>query len=247
MWHFSLWLAIIAALHYLDYYVIQSGKFAALQSIRLSPLITTFGALTVAYRLQTQLARARTMPGANSPERERAVPRPVTRWVSVCAGALVVWSVVKVANPRSEFSLAVTRYAQTPGDWFEMCRWIRARGPQGARYLTPPGQEGFVSLTERSNIAEFKLNPDGGTGLSEWVTRLRDLSGGTPLVRGKNNPEKDLDRGYTTLSPAQLRALSRKYHALYAVLPSSAAKPFRVLHENSSFALVRVTPRAATR
>jgi hypothetical protein len=61
-----------------------------------------------------------------------------------------------------------------------MCLWIRDHGPR-ARYVTPPGEMGFVALSQRSNVAE--LQPRRGV-LPARVVRS------TPGPRRGNAPER---------------------------------------------------------
>jgi hypothetical protein len=137
------------------------------------------------------------------------------------------------------FSLGVSRFAEERSDWAEICRWIRDHGPR-AVYLTPPGNRGFTALAERSNVVEFKNNPDGGAQLAEWFARLRDLAGGAlPHGRGFAN-EQRLNAAYARLRADQLVSLGRKYRAGYAVVPRGSAAELEVVHQNGGYRLVKL-------
>jgi hypothetical protein len=106
--------------------------------------------------------------------------------------------------------------------------------------LTPPGEEGFVYLASRSNIGDFKNNPDGSQFLAEWYERVRDLAGGKlPRAKGFANGPL-LNQAYCDLTREQLVDLGKKYKAELAVLPKNSAAPFATLYENQGFKVVRL-------
>jgi hypothetical protein len=121
-----------------------------------------------------------------------------------------------------------------------MCNWIRENGPRDSVYLTPPGQDGFTVLTDRSNIVEFKVNPDGAFYLAEWYERLRDLTGGRLAnERGLRN-RRPLNKAYAELNAEQLRTIAQKYNTRYAILPKDSYTDFEKLYENGAFRLVKL-------
>jgi hypothetical protein len=107
--------------------------------------------------------------------------------------------------------------------------------------VTPPYNTGFIVLANRSNVVEYKLNPDGAAGLNEWVQRLSDLTGGS-LPVGDNKTEKQqlIWDQYAALTKEQLRDVGRKYGARYTVLPRTSTVRLPVLYENKGFRLVRL-------
>lgn len=225
-------LAGLALLHFLDYYVLGRGVFVKFQFIRMSSTITVFGSLALlcVWQRWNASARAATEAGGFL----KFAPN------LLLAAIVVGWIFYYSATLRRSYYFGVTNYAGQKSNWVEMCRWIAERGPTAGMFLTPPGNNGFTYLTNRSHVVEFKINPDGGLFLAEWYERLRDLAGGTlPEVKGlpARNP---LNRAYAALNPEQMRTLGEKYGANYAIVSkkSAAAASFEVLHENAEYALI---------
>ncbi|HZS06205.1 MAG TPA: DUF6798 domain-containing protein [Blastocatellia bacterium] len=228
----SLTLVALALVHFTDYYIIKNDKIANIQFIRLSPLVTVFGALCLIL-LANVLAR-------QGPRRGGRAWLPGL--VNACLILLALgWGTYATArDPDREFHPGVTRYSERKQDWVRICNWIKANGPRETVYLTPPGNDGFTALTDRSNVVEFKINPDGALYLTEWFERLKDLTGGKLASdRGLKN-RKPLNNAYAELSAEQLIALGAKYHAGYAVLPKASKVNFETLHENNGFRLVKL-------
>jgi hypothetical protein len=223
----SLTLGAFALVHFTDYYVLRDGRIASIQFIRLSPLITLFGTLS-AIAVVTGWA-------SDWPRR-----RP---WTVLLVNASLVlitasWAADRVRDGAS-FSLGVERYVDEATPWVDICLWIRDHGPR-ALYLTPPGDAGFTVLSRRSNVVEFKNNPNGASFLPEWFARLRDLSGGTlPAARGWNNAPL-LNRAYAALDSDRLAAVGRKYGAAYAVVPTASPADLHVLYRNADYRLVKL-------
>ena len=223
----SLMLVLMAIVHFADYYLVKHDRIANLQMIRLSPLITVLGSLSLIL-LVNRLAR-----------------RSGKRWIARAATAGLIaipagYGVYRAMQPEPGFYLGVRHYSDEPSHWVEMCNWIAENGPRDAVYLTPPAQVGFTALTHRSNVVEFKINPDGALHMAEWFERLNDLSGGKLANdRGLKN-RKPLNKAYGQLSAEQLIAAGKKYNARYAVVPKESKVDFETLHENEGMRLVRL-------
>jgi hypothetical protein len=231
---FLFWLSITicigAFLHFLDYYQVHNGSIAKLQFIRLTPCITVFGTACLMLAFETWRKKQK-----NSPANQFATRVTYSLILLLCIG----WSIFRIEKGLVHWG-TFQKYSETESDWVEMCVWIRDHGPQGVVYLTPPGEEGFTYLSDRSNIVEFKNNPDGGLFLEDWLTRLRDLSGGKlPDKKGFNNVYP-LNHAFALLTEEQLVSLSKKYNVGFAVLPSESAARFEVLHSNGGYRLVRI-------
>jgi len=230
----SLTLAALAIIHFTDYYLIKDGRIATIQFIRLSPLITVFGAVCLVALINalTDSVLARTGK---------------SRIAAVCSAGLILiaalWGVREVWKPDAIFHFGIVRYAEQSSNWIDICRWIRSNGPRDAVYLTPPGANGFTSLAERSNVADFKINPDSGLYLAQWFERLRDLAGGTlPNGRGYDNRQL-FNKAYGELSAERLVEVGKKYGAGYAVLPKSSKADFEVVYKNDGYRLVKLAIR----
>ncbi|HKR01757.1 MAG TPA: DUF6798 domain-containing protein, partial [Pyrinomonadaceae bacterium] len=166
---------------------------------------------------------------------------PLAHWANICLIlAVLTWFVYRNSPSRPGHWALVKRYADERSDWVEVCRWIGAHGPSGTIYLTPPGNEGVTYLSNRSNVAEFKINPDGGQRLSEWVERLSDLGGGhLPEERGFANASR-LNEAFASLDDEQIKALGEKYGAGHAVVSESSRVSFEEIYKNNSYRVVRL-------
>lgn len=230
----SLTLAALAVVHFSDYYLMKDDRIATIQFVRLSPLITVFGAVCLIVLI-------------NAWADSFAVKTGKSRIAAFCNAALILiaalWGVREARKPDAVFHFGISRYAEQSSNWINICRWIKGNGPRGAVYLTPPGANGFTSLAERSNVADFKNNPDSGLFLAQWFERLRDLAGGAlPNGRGAENRQL-FNQAYAALNAAQLIEIGKKYGAEYAVLPKSSKADFDVIHQNDGYRLVKLPIR----
>jgi len=230
----SLTLAALAMIHFTDYYLIKDDRIATIQFIRLSPLITVFGAVGLVALINAWADSFGAQKGKS-------------RIASFANAALILiaalWGVREARKPDALFHFGISRYAEQSSSWINVCRWIRSNGPRDAVYLTPPGANGFTSLAERSNVVDFKNNPDGGLYLGQWFERLRDLAGGTlPNGRGFDNRQL-FNKSYAALSAEQLVVVGKKYSAEYAVLPKSSKTDFEVIYKNDGYRLVKLPIR----
>ena len=233
----SLGLTVLALAHFIDYYLIKHDKFANIQSIRLSPLLTVFGAIAFVLLFNRVLAEAAQRNG------QRWLV-PALNVALLCAAA--IWGYRVAHQPEAEFRFGVSVYADLSDKrgarrrWVELCNWIKANGARDTVYLTSPANDGFTVLTDRSNVVEFKTNPDGALQMNEWFARLKDLSGGKlPDAGGLNNREP-LNQAYGALSAEQFVALGLKYRAGFAVVPKNAKLPFEVVYANEGLKLVKL-------
>ena len=227
----SLTLAALALIHFTDYYIIKHDRIANIQMIRLSPLITVFGTLSLMLFINVLAQQWANRTG-------RAwVPGAVT----VAALALGVGlGEHHVLKKDSEFYFGIKRYSDRKNSWVAMCNWIKANGPRDSVYLTPPAYDGFTALTGLSNVVEFKINPDGALYMDEWFERLKDMTGGK-LANGRGfQNRRPLNNAYGDLTAEQFEELGKKYGARYAVVPKGSKIDFTTLHENSGFKLVKL-------
>jgi hypothetical protein len=233
--------AILALVHFADYYLLKFDKFANLQVIRLSPLLTVFGTLSLVLLLNRKV------------EHVEQAKAQTTVWLLpllnaglLCAALL--WGYRVAHQSDAEWRFGVSLYSDLSDkignrrqwQWIEMCNWIKAHGARDTVYLTPPANEGFTVLTDRSNVVEFKTNPDGALQMNEWFARLKDLSGGRlPAEHGLDN-RRPLNKAYSELSAEQLITLGQKYKAGLAVVAKQANLPFQVIYENEGLKLVKL-------
>lgn len=223
----SLTLVGLVLVHFLDYNWLHTMTTLKIQFPRLTPMLTVFGGIVVVKWI--------TIWRLEHPNRWRprfALP------LLILVGLVLGLGQIK-QNPE-RFQFGVERYADQKSDWVEMCNWIKEHGPSASVFLAPPGRYGFTTLTNRSSVVEFKINPDGGQYLELWTERLRDFCGGKlPEGQGLEN-RRLIDRAFARLSASQLLALGQKYNANYAVLPQSSPAILRVLHQNEDYRLVEL-------
>ncbi len=230
----SLTLVALAIVHFTDYYLIKDGRIATIQFIRLSPLITVFGAVCLIVLINAW---------ADSFAARTGKSRIVAFANAVLILIAALWGVREARKPDAIFHFGITRYAEQSSNWINICRWIKDNGPRDAIYLTPPGANGFTSLAERSSVADFKNNPDSGLYLAQWFERLRDLAGGT-LPNGRGSENRQLfNKAYAGLSAEQLIEVGKKYGAEYAVLPKASKADFEVIHQNNGYRVVKLPIR----
>ncbi len=217
-------LADLCLIHFADYYLIKNDKLAQIQFLRLTPLVTILGAICLVLLVNRWLTNQKLA-------------------VAVSVALIIAAAIWGWHSPRQievPYHFGVKRFADEPSNWVNAALWVKANGPRDTVYLVPPGRNGFSVLSERSIVAEFKLNPDGSMFLAEWFERLRDLSGGElPNGRGFEN-RRPLDKAFAKLTNEQLLALSQKYNARYAVLHKDSKAQFEVVYQNKDYRVVRL-------
>ncbi|MGE0882831.1 MAG: DUF6798 domain-containing protein [Blastocatellales bacterium] len=217
-------LVALCLVHFTDYYLIKNDKLAQVQFLRVSPLISVLGAICLLLLINHLLKDQKLMPLIN---------------LGLILAA-IGWSWFSPRREEAPYYFGVTRFAESQSSWADVARWVKANGPRDTVYLAPPGRNGFSVLSERSIVAEFKLNPDGSMYLNEWLERLRDLSGGElPNGRGFEN-RRLLDKAFNKLTEEQLLALSRKYNAGYAILDKDSKAQFETVYQNKSYRVVKL-------
>jgi len=224
----SLMIVAMSLIHFADYDLVQSNRIAKFQFVRMSCLITVFGVFAFVLFLN-QLSKTK---------RSRAVIN------LVIIGLSAIFYLIPATRQGSAYSFQVSKYADQQSDWVSSCLWIKEHTSVDSIFLTPPGEEGFTYLANRSNIGDFKTNPDGPQLLAEWYERLRDLAGGTlPQGKGFQNLAP-LNQAYASLSTEQLLEIGKKYGAKYALIPQKSAAQLEVIYENDSFRVVLLSSGA---
>ena len=224
LWINSL-IALFCLLHLGDYYLLKSGTVMKFQFLRMSVFLTIFGAVAFLL-LINHLAAKLSARGV------------ITANLIVIVGATIFY-LIPPTRQASAPSFAVRMYRDQNTDWAGVCRWVRENTPPAALFLSPPGNEGFTYLTDRSTVVEFKINPDGPQFLSDWYERLTDVAGGTlPEQEGFANAPL-LNRSYAGLPAAEIDRVMKKYQATYAVLFNETVVGFETLFENQRYKVVR--------
>ena len=216
-------LMLLTFVHYLDYYVLHTGWIARLQLLRLSMFVPVLAALALLSN-----------PPAPRETRERW---PLALAVLFGVGALAA-GFARHAPP----SLRIVDEAQAADDWADITRWIRQSGPPGL-YVTPPGQIGFTARSDRSTLVEFKINPDGGAGLAEWMHRLDAVTAhALPAASTRRDVAGELDAAYARLTSEQVHQLAADYGVRTAVVPAASPLQGRELHRNAGYRVVALDP-----
>jgi hypothetical protein len=221
----SLLITALSLIHYADYYFIQSNRVAKFQLLRMSCLITVFGVIAVVLLLN------------QSPKSKRA---GITINLTMIALATLLY-LYPATRQGAAYSFNIAYAAEQKTAWVGACLWIKEHTPMNAVFITPPGEEGFTSLASRSNIGEFKTNPDGPQFLADWYERLRDLADGT-LPQGKGFANSALlNQAYAGLSKEQLIELGKKYIATFAVISKKSPAQLETIYENTAYKVVRLS------
>jgi hypothetical protein len=224
----SLMLSGLAAIHFADYYYLKIGALVKFQFLRMSMVVTVFGTLSLLVFLNT-LAK----------EKSLRLSFAVNLCLILIASLLYVFPATRQGV---SYSFQISKYSEENSDWVKACLWANDNTPKDALFLSPPGNEGFTYLSNRANVAEFKINPDGSQYLAEWYERLRDLAGGDlPNEKGFAN-RTILNRAYTALNQQQMLFLREKYKADYALLPVSTQVDFEIVFENNTYKIIKLSP-----
>ncbi len=224
----SLSLTALSLIHFLDYYLLNFGSIVKVQFVRMSVFIPIFGAIALVCLI-------------NYRAEQRSKEAAIVANLSLIMLTLLLYAVPATRQGR-DYSTGIRRLAEQQDSWVAACLWIRENTPPDALFTSPPGNEGFSYLSYRSNVGEFKINPDGPQYLAEWYARLRDLSGGElPMGKGFANVHL-LNRAYGALSYEQLSNLGKKYNAKFAILPKSSAVQMNVIYENEKYKIIELPP-----
>ncbi|MEW6128284.1 MAG: DUF6798 domain-containing protein [Acidobacteriota bacterium] len=222
----SMMIMAISILHFLDYYLLNLGWVMKTQGVRISVFIPVFSAFTLLYFLNDYFQRQSKKP-------------MIIANLAIILVALTLYAIPSTRQGVA-YSFGIRRLAEQKSEWLAVCNWVRENTPTDALFVTPPAVEGFTYLTNRSNIGEFKINPDGPQFLSEWYERLTDIAGGE-LPKGKGFANNSLlNRAYAGLDEVKFNALVEKYQVTYAVLPKASAIHSNVVFENNGFKVMQI-------
>lgn len=122
------------------------------------------------------------------------------------------------------------------GDGPEIARMARARLPEDAVVLTPPGFGLFRLHGRRAIVVDFKAYAFQDRAMAEWKARMVDCYG-EPQGGGFGALEQ-MDRSYKAIARDRLKSVASKYGALYAVLYRDTPCDFPVLCENATYKTV---------
>jgi hypothetical protein len=223
----SLMLSGLAVIHFADYYYLKIGALVKFQFLRMSMTVTVFGTLSL-------LVFFNTLAKEKSPKLSFAV--------NLCLILIAsLFYAIPATRQGVSYSFEVSKYREENSDWVKACLWANDNTAKDALFLSPPGNEGFTYLSNRANVAEFKINPDGSQYLAEWYDRLRDLAGGNlPSEKGFAN-RPILNQAYTSLNQQQILYLRDKYRADYALLPKSSQVDFEIAFENNAYKIAKLS------
>lgn len=126
--------------------------------------------------------------------------------------------------------------------WRDVCEWVRANTPAGARFLTPRGAASFTWWTDRPEVVSWKNSPQDAVSLVEWRRRILDCF-------SRDGRLADLDRTTAALGPERLVTVAERYGATHAIVPLDAPLvadiPSARLYANGVYAVYRIPERRA--
>jgi hypothetical protein len=118
--------------------------------------------------------------------------------------------------------------------------WVRDHTPGDALVLCSPALDYAGLLMGRPTVASARAVPTAPAAVVAWYRRLVDLNGGqAPRARGFP-AFRELDAGFEALSPAEIDALARAYHARYLLRRSDPALPYEALYDDGRWAVFRL-------
>lgn len=128
-----------------------------------------------------------------------------------------------------------------------LSNWVKNNTPKNALLITPPGSfNSFSWLAERSTVAKFKMFPQTKLGIIEWYERMRDLSGNNSTILAADQEniklnkkgfelEKELDKGYFSLTNQQVNLLMDKYQSNYFVTETKHKLDLSIVYSNAQY------------
>ncbi len=185
---------------------------------------------------------------------EEAFPGRSRRWLMMACLCVIG---VACAIQGLDFRRRILALRDFPGEeqdadphWKELCAWVRVHTPRHAVFLSPPASlDNFNWLAERATVAKFKLLAPNQAGVTEWYTRLSDLSGDInpwppAPVRGDHRKEirEALERGYAGLSSARATALMQKYRADFLVTSAERHLELPMSYRNARYVIYGPNP-----
>ena len=115
-------------------------------------------------------------------------------------------------RPRIQYTSSL---AKVDGDG--VADFARKHTEEDAVFLTPPVFGGFRLTAERAIIVDWKCMPYQDSGLLEWWNRMNVCYGDMSGLSRDAGLEK-MKRNYSNISAEDIRNISEKYNADYAVL-----------------------------
>ncbi len=137
-------------------------------------------------------------------------------------------------RPRIRYTSSL---AKVDGDG--VADFARKHTEENAIFLTPPVFGGFRLTAERAIIVDWKSMPFQDSGLLEWWNRMNfcygDLSG-----LSRNAGLEKMKQNYRNISTEDIRNISEKYDADYAVLYHNTKIDLPVIYQDEHFKLVKI-------
>src|SRR5204862_3510161 len=100
----------------------------------------------------------------------------------------------------------LAEYRRRFTEWKNLCRWIRAKTPPDAKFITPRNQQTFKWYAERAEVVTWKDIPQDAAGLVEWRQTLSEVF-----------PPEGLGSDPTVNTDAELLAIAKEHGASYLV------------------------------
>ncbi len=119
-------------------------------------------------------------------------------------------------------------------------RWLKANAPRDAILILPPWRDDGFYLTQRAQIATWKLVPYGQ--IQAWRERLEALGGDhwqKMRTSSRYNLSKAMEAHYNSLSAKAVKAIRAAYGGDYLV--SRNAYDFPVLYDTGTYRVYSLT------
>lgn len=147
---------------------------------------------------------------------------------------LFVAATILLLNPFGKGYAQIRGTVQTwtaaPDDLKQTSLWIAANTPPDSLIIQPPQNKEFWYWSHRAAIVSFAYPTYDR--LSEWRTRLADLTGNLQISKGEFANE-EIETAYNALSAEQIAALKQKYGATHLV--SRAVYPYPIIFETETY------------
>ncbi len=120
--------------------------------------------------------------------------------------------------------------AATPDDFQQASRWISQNTAADAVVIQPPNRTDFWYFARRAGVVSFGYPTFDR--LSEWRTRVSDLTGNRQISKGESAYE-EIENAFNQLSSEQVAQLKNKYAAAYLV--SCGVYPYPIVFKTETY------------
>lgn len=150
------------------------------------------------------------------------------------AAALFAVLAISAVNPfgkgYNQIRDTIQTWTSAPDDFQQTSVWIAENTPENAVVIQPPHRRDFWYRSRRASVASFAYPTFNR--LSEWRTRVADLTGNLKISKGETAGE-EIETAYNQLSFEQIEQLKKKYAATHLV--SRAVYSYPIIFETETY------------